>query len=166
MEMPLCIPWLRGLVNQENDVSDTSDNLSNYGNSSMAISISCAFWYIFGQTVDTFFFFIRTVDTNTVEFYLCIMSIELVEFYFFVNTLRKIYEAATDLSTWPGNLVFHLANKLIVAQRSLDASVSCTSSIHLLFSGWHKLEHTKYFQAYLWKVRVAEYNTFIVNLVL
>lgn len=45
------------------------------------------------------FFFIRTVDTNTVEFYLCIMSIELVEFYFFVNTLRKIYEAATDLST-------------------------------------------------------------------
>lgn len=112
------------------------------------------------------FFFIRTVDTNTVEFYLCIMSIELVEFYFFVNTLRKIYEAATDLSTWPGNLVFHLANKLIVAQRSLDASISCTSSIHLLFSGWHKLEHTKYFQAYLWKVRVAEYNTFIVNLVL
>lgn len=45
------------------------------------------------------FFLIRTVDTNTVEFYLCIMSIELVEFYFFVNTLRKIYEAATDLST-------------------------------------------------------------------
>lgn len=89
------IAWLS---KSKNDVSDTSDNLSNYGNSLMAISISCAFSYIFGQTVSTFFL-IRTVDANTVEFYLCIMSIELVEFYFFVNTLRKIYEAATDLST-------------------------------------------------------------------
>lgn len=103
------IAWLS---KSKNDVSDTSDNLSNYGNSSMAISISCAFSYIFGQTVDPFFlsellilfFFIRTVDTNTVEFYLCIMSIELVEFYFIVNTLRKFMKAPLtyllDQATW------------------------------------------------------------------